>query len=434
MRKLIVLAIAALICVSGIAAMGGSEAPAAPAEDQTDVLKIFLPQSPGVPEGVAAIAEAYMEDHPGKTIEIRTVPFGQYKQQLTIMWSSDEVDDIVMFAPCEVPSHVYNGCLLPLDDVFPPEEQAKYIPAVIESATVDGHIYSYPFRESCSAMYYNKEFFEMAGIEAPPIDDPWTWEEWRENMLAIRDKVKEETGKDVWGLTFLTNPGQGDFWTTQIIRSAGTRGSNTFKAIADDGVTLTGYADTPEAMEAYRFYQDLYIADRLAPNAEVPDAFATGQSITMISFLATANLLNSQFPELEWGLMPLPYFVTPLTHTSGFAYSVSAKTKCPDLAKDFVRFACSDEGIMIFFDASGTDLLSKAGFADEHPEYYTEDYQKFFQKNLEMYGEARPKTQAYTIYNQVLGFDMFIDLALGGDIDTTVHEAITRFERQARSM
>ena len=179
-------------------------------------------------------------------------------------------------------------------------------------------------------------------------------------------------------------------------------------------MTLTGYADTPEAMEAYRFYQDLYIADRLAPNAEVPDAFATGQSITMISFLATANLLNSQFPELEWGLMPLPYFVTPLTHTSGFAYSVSAKTKCPDLAKDFVRFACSDEGIMIFFDASGTDLLSKAGFADEHPEYYTEDYQKFFQKNLEMYGEARPKTQAYTIYNQVLGFDMFIDLALGG--------------------
>ena len=165
MRKLIVFAIAALICVSGIAAMGGSEAPAAPAEDQTDVLKIFLPQSPGVPEGVAAIAEAYMEDHPGKTIEIRTVPFGQYKQQLTIMWSSDEVDDIVMFAPCEVPSHVYNGCLLPLDDVFPPEEQAKYIPAVIESATVDGHIYSYPFRESCSAMYYNKEFFEMAGIE-----------------------------------------------------------------------------------------------------------------------------------------------------------------------------------------------------------------------------------------------------------------------------
>ena len=433
MRRLVAIAVIASVLISGLMAMGGGEVEAI-TEDQTDTLKVFVPQSPGIPEGVTALAEAYMEAHPDKTITIRTVPFSQYKQQLTIMWSSDEVDNVVTFAPCETPSHVYNGCLLPLDDVLPPEEQAKYLPAAIESATVDGHIYSYPFRESCAAMYYNKEFFEMAGVEAPSMEDPWTWEEWRENMLLIRSVVKEETGKDVWGLTFLTNPGQGDFWTTPIIRSAGTRDSNTFKAIADDGVTLTGYADTPEAMEAYHFYQDLYTVDKLAPNAEVPDAFATGQSITMISFMATANTFDTQFPDLEYGVMPLPYFVTPITHTSGFAYSVSARTKCPDLAKDFVKFACSDEGIRIYFETSGPDLLSRMGWADEHPEYYEGEVQKAFVKNLELYGEARPKTQAYTIYNQVMGFDLFIDLALGADVETAVEDYIARFERQAKSM
>ena len=433
MKKALALVLVALVCAAGLFAMGGNEATVV-AEDQTDTLRVFVPQSPGIPEGVAAIAEAYMEAHPDKTIEIRSVPFSQYKQQLTIMWSSDEVDDVVTFAPCETPSHVYNGCLLPLDDILPPEEQAKYIPAAIESATIDGHIYSYPFRESCSAMYYNKAYFDMAGIEAPSIENPWTWEEWRENMLMIREAVKEQTGRDVWGLTFLTNPGQGDFWTTPIIRSAGAQNSDTFKAIADDGVTLKGYADTPEAMEAYHFYQDLYTVDKLAPNAEVPDAFATGQSITMISFMATANIFNTQFPDLEWGVMPLPYFVTPITHTSGFAYSVSARTQCPNLAKDFVKFACSDEGIKLYFDTSGSDLLSRIGWAEEHPEYYEADYQKFFAENLELYGAARPKTQAYTIYNQVMGFDMFIDLALGADVESTVNDAIARFERQAKSM
>ena len=434
MRKIIAFTIIVLLCITGLAAMGSSDGQASITEDKTDTLRIFVPQSPGIPEGVTALAQAYMEAHPDKTITVRSVPFSQYKQQLTIMWSSDQVDDIVTFAPCETPSHVYNGCLLPLDDILPPEKQAEFLPAAIESATVDGHIYSYPFRESCSAMYYNKTYFEMAGIEAPPIDDPWTWEEWRENMLKIREVVKAQTGRDVWGLTFLTNPGQGDFWTTQIIRSAGERGSNTFKAIADDGVTLTGYADTPEAMDAYHFYQDLYTVDKLAPNAEVPDAFATGQSITMISFMATANIFNTQFPELEWGVMPLPYFVTPMTHTSGFAYSVSARTQCPNLAKDFVEFACSDEGIRIYFDVSGSDLLSKIGWAEKNPEYYAADYQKFFAENLEMYGETRPKTHAYTIYNQVMGFDMFVDLALGADVETTVRDSIARFERQAKSM
>lgn len=434
MKKCVLLvAMILMIAILPVAANGTAEA-ASVTGDQTNTLKIFVPQSPGIPEGVSALADAYMEQHPDKKIDIRTVPFAKYKEQLTIMWSSDEVDDIVTFATCETASHVYNGCLLPLDDILPPEEQEKYIPAVIDAATIDGHIYSYPFRESCSAMYYNKEYFEMAGIEPATFEDPWTWPEWRENMLKIQSVVKESSGKDVWGLTFLANPGSGDFWVTPIIRSNGAPDSNTFKAIADDGMTLHGYADTPEAMEAYQFYQDLFIKDKLSPNAEVPDAFATGQSITMISFLATATTLNTSFPDLEWGLMPLPYFKTPITHTSGFAYSISAKTKCPELAKDFVKFACSEEGIKIYFETSGSDLLSLIDFAENHPEYYEEDYQQFFIRNLQEYGQARPQTPAYTIYNAVIGFDLFEDIAKGADIESTVKKQIDIFEKQARNM
>lgn len=433
MKRIATALFVSLLILTSAFAMGGSDN-ATITEDQTDTLKIFVPQSPGIPEGTKALAEAFEASHPGKKVEVRSVPFNKYKEQLTVMWSSDDVDDIVTFATCETYNHAANGCLLPLDDILPPSEQDKFISSVIEAATYEGHIYSYPFREACSAMYYNKDFFEMAGIEPATFEDPWTWQEWKENMLKIRDIVAKETGTTPWGLTYLKNPGAGDFWVTPMIRSNGEIGSNTFNAISPDGKTLHGYADTPEALEAYKFYQDLFITDKLSPNAEVPDAFATGQSITMISFMATASQLNKQFPDLNWGLMPVPFFKTQIAHTSGFAYSISQKTKCPNLAKEFVEFAASEEGTMIYFNTSGSDLLSRKDFAEKHPEYYSEDYQQFFARALQEYGYARPKTPAYVIYNSVMGFKLFEDLAKGADIRETVEKQINIFEKQVQSI
>lgn len=436
MKKHLLLIMMTVLVAASLFGTGSQEAQPKHAgnQDQGNELKVFVPQSPGIVEGVTAIAKVFMEKNPGKTVTVRSVPFGKYKEQLRVMWSSEEVDDVVTFATVESPSWAYYGSLLPLDDILPVSEQAKFMPSAIESATYDGRIYSYPFRESCSAMYYNKAMFALAGIEPATLDKPWTWEEWRANILKVRDTVRQATGKEPWGLTFLTNPGQGDFWITPIIRSNGEPGSNTYKAIADDGITLHGYADTPEAMEAYRFYQNLYTTDRLAPTAEVPDAFATGNAVTMISFMSTGNLFSKRFPDLEWGVMPLPYFKTPITHTSGFAYSISAKTKVPYLAKEFVSFAASEEGTIIYFDTVGPDLLSRIDFADKHPEYYMDELSRTFIKILSTYGIARPKTPAYTTYNNIMGFEMFKDIDLGADIPSTVERCMTKFEKQARNM
>ncbi|MDY0287270.1 MAG: extracellular solute-binding protein [Sphaerochaeta sp.] len=422
---LLVLMLASTFVFSG----GASEKPVTLEGNE---LKIFVPQSPGVPEGMQTLAKAYMEKHPGTVITVRSVPFNKYKEQLTVMWSSDKVDDIVMFSTTDSLTYAYLGSLLPLNDILPESEKKLFIPAVIEAATYNGNIYSYPFREASSAMYYNKEFFALAGVEPATFESPWTWTEWKENVGKIRVAVEKKSGRLPWGLNFLSNPGTGDFWITPIIRSNGTKSSNTYKAISPDGMTLTGYADTAEAMEAYKFYQDLYQVDKFCPIAEVPDAFGTGQSVTMISFLATASQLEKNFPDLNWGLMPLPYFKTPLTHTGGFAFSVSSKTQVPTLAKDFVKFAGSDEGLVLYSNTSGSDVVSRLDFSDKHPELYVKEYQQFFLKNLAMYGEARPKTHGYALYNAIIGFSMFEDIVAGADIEKTVKDKIAIFESQMK--
>jgi ABC-type glycerol-3-phosphate transport system substrate-binding protein len=323
---------------------------------------------------------------------------------------------------------------LPLDDILPPEDRSLFIQSAIDAVTYNGKIYAYPFREATAALYYNKEYFKLAGIEAAPLDSPWTWEEWKQNVEIVREAVKQKTGKAVWGLTFLSNPGRGDFWLTPIIRSAGVPGSPTYQAISDDGLTLSGYADTPEAMKAYQFYQNLYTKEKLAPTAEVPDAFGTGQSITFLSFLSSAYSLQKDFPDLSWGIMPIPYFKTPITHTGGFTYAISAKSKNQSIAKEFVKYAGSDEGIKVYFETSGSDLLSRKDFLETHPQFFEDPNQKIFSQILTLYGQARPNTPGYVLYNSIMGFNLFLDLASGADIEQTVQSKIKEFETQVRSM
>ncbi|MGE4584856.1 MAG: sugar ABC transporter substrate-binding protein [Sphaerochaeta sp.] len=397
-------------------------------------LKFLVPQSPGVPEGVQAVADAYTKLHPEVTITIRSVPFNRYKEQLQVMWASNDVDDIITTGSPDISNYAYYGALLPIDDILPASEQSQFITGAIDAVRYNGNIYAYPFREAASALFYNKTYFDLAGIEAAPLDKPWTWPVWEANVEKVVAAVKQKTGKSIWGLTFLSNPGRGDFWLTPIIRSNGLPGSATFKAISDDGMTLSGYADTPEAMEAYRFYQSLYTTKKLAPTAEVPDAFGTGQSATFVGFLSSAHDLEKNFPDLQWGIMPLPYFKTPLTHSGGFTYAISAKSKNPTVAKDFVKFAGSDAGIKAYFDVSGSDLLSRTGFDKRYPQYFEDPYQKTFSYLLATYGQARPNTPAYVLYNSIMGFNLFLDLAAGADVEKTVHTKISEFETQARSM
>jgi ABC-type glycerol-3-phosphate transport system substrate-binding protein len=432
MKKGRILCILALCCVLSLNlfAAGQSETK----ETGPSQLKILVPQSPGVVEGVGAVAQAYMQQHPEVEITIRSVPFNRYKEQLQIMWASDEVDDIITTGSPDISNFAYYGALLPLDDVLPPSEYDQFISGAIEAVSYDGKIYAYPFREAASAMFYNKTYFDLAGIEAAPLDQPWTWSEWETNVTKVVKTVRDQQNRDLWGITFLANPGRGDFWLTPIIRSNGIATSPTFKAISDDGMTLTGYADTPEALEAYRFYQSLYTTKKLAPTAEVPDAFGTGQSATFVGFLSSAHNLRRDFPELDWGIMPMPYFKTPITHTGGFTYAVSAKTRNPEVAKDFVRFAGSDEGIKVYFDTSGSDLLSKKGFDTRYPQYFEDPNQQIFSEILARYGQARPNTPAYVLYNSIMGFNLFLDLAAGADVEQTVHNKIAEFEKQARMM
>jgi hypothetical protein len=211
------------------------------------------------------------------------------------------------------PGYVANDALLPLccgtgDDALTQEDLKDFEPSLLNSVTVGGKVYMALVPDSGTLLYYNTDLFEKAGITPPgTVETAWTWQQ----VLEALQKVKqEENGQvTVWGSTFRTNP-PNQFEGMLFPRSKGAKGSPTFKGISDDGLSVTGSMDTPEAIQGFQFLQDLFVKYKLIPTTNIPDCFETGRCATKIAPADTAAVLGKQFSGLKWGVTPFPYLTT----------------------------------------------------------------------------------------------------------------------------
>lgn len=399
----------------------------AAAEEVTEI-EFYFPEGFGRPEAFALVIEAFEEKYPNIKVNVRMNTYAEFKPSLPVMWASDNVADVVLTGGPDIQEYAFNQALLPLDDLFPESEWGEYAPGVMQEVAYEGSVYGAPFGDSATAFYCNSAMFDAAGIEKPmTLEEAWTWDEWLTNVQQIAAVAEEEQGGKVWGLVGLNNPPVEDYWTMWIPRSAGEKGSNTFKGISDDGTTLTGYLDTPEAIEALKFWQALFQEHELMPTDEVPDAFGTEQAVCYMAFTSLGRFIGLDYPDLEWFVMPLPYFVTPITHTGSFAPSISAKSSNPDAAKQFVEYLTKEEGLLIY-NGSNPGIPAKLSVRDQIPEL--EGYAQLFLQANEEWGASRPASPGHALYNSIVGQTMMKDIALGADVEEAVQAAILEAEAQ----
>ncbi|MFZ5809365.1 MAG: ABC transporter substrate-binding protein [Chloroflexota bacterium] len=399
----------------------------APVVEEEITLRFILPEGGGRPEGYTKVLEAYKKLKPNVTITLETIPFKDYNGQLPVMWASSDPADIALVDSCDVKYYAHSGALAVLDNVFTEEDKADIVPSLLEEASLDGVIYGAPFVISTQGVFYNTEMFEDAGITVPQsVEESWTWDEYVEKVKAVVANEKSK-GNDVWGLVFITNPPNIDIWSHLVVRSFGEKDSPTFKAISDDGTQVSGYLDTPEAMEAYKFWQDLYVTWKLAPQSTVPDAFGNKQAATMISFAAWGGVLKGKFPDLKWGVAPLPYARTRIAHLGEFVPVASANGKNVEAAKEFLKFLASSEGILAYNEATTMipvrkSLIPQIAVFNEMP-------LKLFADQMVAYGVPRPMSVGHPIYNSIFG-QMMVDIAQGADINVVVPNAVSEIDSQ----
>ncbi len=271
------------------------------------------------------------------------VPFSDYEKQLTLGIASGELPDLVIMDGCGMASFIELGLMADISDADIAWDE--YIAGPMDSTMMDGKHYGIPFATNCTALFYNKDLFDAAGIAYP--DENTTWDDFEKMAIALtKDGVVGFGNAGV-------NTDEGTFQCLQWLYTAG--GS---------------YTNIGDGIDAYKLMQRM-----IEEGAWTKEAVNWTQSDVNNNFMA-GNIAMQQngpwqlpgiaanAPELNYGVTVLP----KRDATSGQATSILGGENMGAVNKE---------------DASGAKAFIK---------YY--DQTEVMVEAMKQYGSFPPKTEA----------------------------------------
>ena len=271
------------------------------------------------------------------------VPFADYEKQLTLGIASGELPDLVILDGCSMASFIQLGLFGDISDAD--INWDEYMEGPMESTMLDGKHYGIPFATNCTALFYNKDLFDAAGIDYP--DENTTWDEFHEMAKAL-------TKDGVYGFgNAATNTDEGTFQCLQWLYTAG--GS---------------YTDIEDGVDAYKLMQEM-----IEDGSWTKECVNWTQSDVNNNFMA-GNLAMQQngpwqIPGIEANAPDLNYGVTVLPK------------KDADSEQATSILGGENMGVVNKDDVSGAEAFLK---------YY--DQTDVMVDAMKQYGSYPPKTEA----------------------------------------
>lgn len=281
-------------------------------------------------------------------VVLDTIPGADYQQKLQTIIDTNAAPDVFFnWGGGSIEPFVDADLLLPLDDFIAEDPQLKdaFLPAVFNSAVIDGKSYGIPMRGTQPVMlFHNKQVLADAGIEAPE-----TWDE----LLAAVETLKAQ------GVTPIALGGADQWPTLMWYQYAFDRvaGPELFeKALAGD----TDVWDSAESHEALDKLSELIDAGAFGTNFDSVKFTDGGSPALLRTGKAAFELMGSWNYSTHYDVDPawtdanLGYTAFPaidggkgdaanITGNTNNFYSVLAKTRYPDAVRDFLKLMYSDE-------------------------------------------------------------------------------------------
>jgi len=378
--------------------------------------------------------EAWQKENPCVTFDINEVPFAQLADTISVQAASSNPPDIIVYDGPNTQSYAAAGILLPITKYLPEGWDADILPATKAEHSYEGEVYSPGIEQTTVAMYYDKTLVEAAGIKPPQkLDESWTWPQALDAFKACQQGPAGSP--TVWGLgpTRFGNGQPGLVYQDLIYqRSAGdpkadpqSSAYKTFWALAPDGKSVDGYLNTPEAVEALKFYQSLFNSEGVAPKVGIPNAFFDGKACFYIDTPAAGNALLKD-PKIEWGITPIPHFKTPIVHTGSTTIGATARSKHPEIAAKFVVDMSWGEYAYMNVSQRGNLPTLKSLFP--RFEVYKDYPMRVFVDQLQEWGQPRPPGPKFAQYDKLVT-DALRAVAFGGDPAELMADAEKKVQR-----
>lgn len=390
--------------------------------------------SPLETESVMNGIALFESENPGIKVEYSPIN-GDYAQKLLTMMAGDAAPDTFFCGAAEYRSFQQKGVLMDLTDRFHAELSLdEFIPSSASIMSIDGHIYGVSSCTVSAAIYYNKDLFDQAGIEYPPMDpaQAWTWDEFVEKAVALT-KANEDGSVDVYGAYGVENADP----RMALLYAAGAQYyTDDFSACA---------VDTQVFRDTLNQILELRTVHKAAPQAAILDNMGISGA-QMLQTGKIAMLFDGSWCLQELANMGFNVGVGCLPKMNGaevattlgqaHVHSAWSKTTHPDEAWKFLRFLSSEE--------YQTDLVKAGLWMPNRTSMYTEEGIKtwwteevygagyeamcpFFRDAMAYQSALTPKSKTITLINDAL--DLFFSDE-GYDMELMISELVPEVDNE----
>ena len=323
MKKLISLLLTAVLACSMLGTAAYAE------EASGDVTIWYYWETEGHQKALNHIIEEFNGSQDNITVEAKYVPFADFKKQLSIGASADELPDLVILDNPDHAAYAAMGIFADITDKF---DVSNYYEGPVNSCTLDGKLYGVPFGSNDLVLFYNEDMLKEAGCEVPT-----TWDE----LLEV---AKATTTDSVFGFAHCAL--QNEEGTFNFLPWVWSTGATSYEIDSEGGI------------KALNFEKELVDSGAMTKEAinwtqgDTMHQFIAGNLAMMINGTWQIPTMREEVPDLNWNVAPIPQDKEQASGLGGENYAVIAGGN-EDAAVKFLEFATTPETCLYMMNAMG---------------------------------------------------------------------------------
>lgn len=311
----------------------------------------------------------FEKENPGIILREENIPdSNDYVSKISQAYIAKTEPDIVTLDASSSALFIKAGIVTDLSPLLkddPGFHLDDYYPNVVNIGRRGEALYAIPQDFTPMVVYYNKKLFDKAGMPYPTSG--WNFDQFR--MVASKLTIPSpDPGHSQYGFAF-TNwvPG----WVMWIWNNGADH-------MSQDGTRAVGYMDSPKAVEAVKFLEDM-VKKGLAPSISQAaalgvDPFANGQAAmaisghwSMVGYKAAPKGPDGK-PKITWddlGVVALPHNTTEsqtVMYEAG--YGIGAHCRNREAAWKFIRYMTS-RAVQEVYQSSGIAVCARRDVAED---------------------------------------------------------------------
>lgn len=262
-----------------------------------------------------------------------------YTKLATTLSTGKGLADVILIEGEQVSGYAnkYPEGFADMSDIVNPDD---FLPVKIGEVSANGKIVGFPWDAGPVALFYRRDYFEQAGVNAEDIK---TWDDFIEAGKKVTETCKTPSGEPVKMLPIA--PNGSNFWKLLMVEN----GAGFFDA---EGNTAVNSPEAVECMEMAKKIYDAGIALNYTDWSEYEGVVVNESVATIPEAVWMIGTIKDKGPDQsgKWGVIDLPAFPgkEPAGSTNGGSdIVIPAASPNVDVAKEFVQFALTDTQLQV---------------------------------------------------------------------------------------